>query len=118
LDVPRLHASVSQKLQRCVDGAAAAVAEYDDQRRAKDRDRVFDLCQTVVVEKIPGNPHDKQIARELIEDGFDRNARVGTSQDDRERTLPGNEFQPSRRITLVMRFTRDEAGVALFEQLQ
>jgi len=63
-------------------GAAAFVAEDDDEPGAEMGDRVFDAAERVIIHEIPRGADDEKVADILIEDQLRRRARVGATDDD------------------------------------
>jgi hypothetical protein len=61
---------------------------------------------------IAGNSRDEQIAKALIEDDFDGDARVGATQEDREWRLQRRDFLQSLQVSVRREgFTSDETLV-------
>ncbi|MNT86169.1 hypothetical protein D3C72_2264260 [compost metagenome] len=71
---------VLDRLDAGTDSAAAFMAEYQNQWRAQDQDRVFQAGQAFIGNEVAGNTHGEQVTPRGIERIFGGNARVCAAQ--------------------------------------
>ncbi len=80
--------------QRRLDGAAAVVAEDDDQRHVEHRHRELDRAQHGRVDGLPGGAHHEHVTQALVEDELGGDPAVGTAEHHRGRLLTGGQAGP------------------------
>jgi hypothetical protein len=72
------------------------VPKNNDQFGAQVLDCILDATENGVVNDVPGNSYDEEIAQSLIEEQLRRNSGVGTTEDHSKWVLPGNQLAPPR----------------------
>ncbi|HTI79376.1 MAG TPA: hypothetical protein VL614_02875, partial [Acetobacteraceae bacterium] len=89
---------ISRRVEKGIDrggeGAAAAVAEDDDQSQAALQmlDGVAQASQYIVAKAIAGDTDHEEVVGAFIENEFDRHSRVRAAQHGRKRTMPRLSF--------------------------
>src|SRR6185295_10004429 len=81
-------------------GAAAFVAQYDQQRNVQMLSAVFQASDLSISRDVPRDAHDKQVAEALIENNLRWHARISTTENLGVRMLFGDEL-PLARDRLV-----------------
>ena len=82
---------VLQRLDGCIDRAAAFVAEHQNERRVEHRDRIFQARDRVVIGEIAGDAADEQVAAAAVEGVFGRDAGIRAAQDAGIGILPAGQ---------------------------
>jgi hypothetical protein len=104
---------------RRLDRAAPLVAQDHDQRHPEMLDRVFDAAERRLIDRVARNPDDEQLAETAAEQQFGRHARIGTTDQHRERGLSAGDLEPAPSVRhAVVRLPGEELLIALFQQLE
>src|SRR5436190_13100090 len=82
-------AVLSEAVDGLGDGAAARVAEDEDQLRAASRAAIFDASDDFPADDVAGDANAKDVAESEIENDFGRGAGINTAQDDGQWMLTG-----------------------------
>ena len=96
-----------------VDGAAALVAEHDEQRRAQMHSRVLQRPHHLGRDHVARDPNDEQLAEAGVEDQFRRHPGIAAPEDGRVRALALGERGEDLLLNgREARFASDETLVA------
>ena len=98
--------------------AAIGVSKDHDERRPQELDGIFEACEAVIVEKIPGETHNEKLARTLIEQKFGRDAAVGATEDRGDRILSLGARGPSDGKVPLSELVGNIASISLHQQVE
>ena len=83
----RIGASACNSRNRSLDCTTPFVSQHQNQWHAELCDSIFDASQHGVSEDMPGESNHKEVAKSLIKDNFRWDARIRTSENDRDWAL-------------------------------
>ena len=109
-----------QFFERRQNGATLRVAENDDEAGAEFLGGELDAAHLRRRDDVAGHADDEQVAKSLIEHNLGRHTRIGTAENDRERTLLVRDLCPAQMALKDIRPARigNEPQVAFAKPLE